>query len=157
MAPAIMTFATEADANWFGLYTWKQFENILPETCASKNTHCNNTYTCTICKLKKEEEMYSPLGDQAHGTGQLDHMLNALLDAHRKYRWVTSNTYETLQALSDLFAEQTISAQVRDVLSNWGEVVVRKATGDLYVRHLPATTVTKSLQRSKESSTSTTL
>jgi len=127
MAPALMTFATEEDANRFGLYTWKQFENILPDTCASKSSPCNNTYTCAICKLNKEEELYSPMGDQAHGTAQLDHMLNALLDANRKYHWVTSTTYETLQALSDLFAEQSISAQVREGLSNWGEVVVRKS------------------------------
>ena len=127
MPPALMTFATEEDANRFGLYTWKQFENILPDTCASKSSPCNNMYTCAICKLNKEDELYSPMGDQAQGTAQLDHMLNALLDANRKYHWVTSTTYETLQALSDLFAEQSISAQVREGLSNWGEVVVRKS------------------------------
>ena len=127
MAPPLLTFATEEDAGNFGLYTWKQLENVLPETCASKKSPCNNTYTCAVCKYNKDEEQYSPLGDQAQGTTHLDHMLNALLDAHRKHRWVTNNTFDTLQALSDLFAEQGISAQVRDGLSNWGEAAVRKS------------------------------
>ena len=151
-----MTFATEEDANRFGLYTWKQFVNILPDTCASKTATCGNTYTCAICKLNKEDEMYSPMGDQAQGTAQLDHMLNALLDANRKYHWVTSTTYETLQALSDLFAEQAISAQVRDGLSNWEKWWCAKATGDSYALHQPAITVTKSLPKSRASNTSIT-
>ena len=128
MTERIIEFENEEHAQSQRYYQWDDFKTILGNSCdgTTAGALCGNTYECVDCKWTADERKVIPTGTQAAHTTHLKQMLQALGDAQRVHGWVKDNPIDTLQALYDLTGTKEISAQVRNNLSNWGEVAIPK-------------------------------